>query len=185
MGTALNRGKGQAITFLRGLVGHEGDECVIWPFSHNGLGYGCLGYLGDRHYAHRLMCEIAHGPAPADKPQAAHSCGHGQEGCVNPNHLSWKTNGENQLDRRAHGTLKPERAIRLTVTPDQIAQMQSLKGKMSLFKIAETLGVKRGVVEYWQKKNRPPIPLKESGIARERREARRVAFASREQEQVT
>jgi DNA-binding transcriptional regulator YiaG len=180
MSGRFSRGNGRAYAFLSALVGHTGDDCVIWPFSDNGLGYGVFGHLRKSYYAHRFMCELAHGAAPADKPQAAHSCGNGNKGCVNPRHLSWKSNSENQLDRRTHGTLKPDRPVRLTVTPEQIEQMRALKGKVSLFKIAEMLGVKRGVVEYWQKTDRPPVPLKQFGIARERRERKREAFSAGE-----
>lgn len=178
MSTAPNRGRGKGITFLREAADYTGDDCVTWPFSTNGMGYGVFAYLGENHYAHRFVCELAHGAPPTDGHQAAHSCGNGHNGCVTPSHLSWKTNSENQLDRREHGTLRPDRPVRLTVTPEQIEQMQALKGKMSLFKIAELLGVKRGVVEYWQKKNRQPIPLSERGRAREHRERRRAAFAA-------
>ncbi len=98
------------------------------------------------------------------------------KGCVNPNHLSWKTNSQNQLDRRVHGTLKPPRAVRLTVTPEQIVQMQSLKGAMSIVKIAKMLGTTRGVVEYWQKRGCPPVSLVESGTAPERRKRHRASL---------
>lgn len=171
------RGKGQAIAFLQALIGHSDEACVFWPFSHNGLGYGRVGYLGQVYYAHRLMCELAHGTAPADKPQAAHSCGNGNKGCVNPRHLSWKSNSENQIDRRVHGTLRPDRPVRLTVTPEQIEQMRALKGKMSLFKIADMLGVKRGVVEYWQKRDGAPIPLSDSHEASARRTRKRANYS--------
>jgi hypothetical protein len=65
-----------------------------------------LGYLGDTLYAHRLMCQLAHGDPPTPDHIAAHSCGRGHEGCVNPNHLSWKTYSENELDKRVHGTTR-------------------------------------------------------------------------------
>lgn len=50
------------------------------------------------------MCQKAHGDPPSPKHDAAHSCGRGHEGCVNPNHLSWKTKKQNQADRITHGT---------------------------------------------------------------------------------
>lgn len=66
------------------------DYCLIWPFAREGrVGRGMLGHNGKSAWAHRLMCEMVRGPAPIDKPQAAHSCGNGDQGCVNPRHLSW------------------------------------------------------------------------------------------------
>jgi hypothetical protein len=99
-GGGYNKGRGRAIAFLRGLIGHHGEECVIWPMARDASnGYCHMGWNGKRYWAHRLMCELAHGPAPSDKHEAAHSCGKGHEGCVNPRHLEWKTRAENQADR--------------------------------------------------------------------------------------
>jgi hypothetical protein len=42
---------------------------------------------------------------PSSKYQAAHKCGNGHLGCVNPKHLSWKTRAENEADKIAHGTI--------------------------------------------------------------------------------
>jgi hypothetical protein len=50
------------------------------------------------------MCELAYGPPP-DKYVAAHSCNNGHLGCVNPNHLSWKTKSEDMKDRLKTGQI--------------------------------------------------------------------------------
>jgi hypothetical protein len=50
------------------------------------------------------MCILAHGEPELPKHEAAHSCGKGHLGCVNPKHLSWKTPAGNCADKRAHGT---------------------------------------------------------------------------------
>ncbi len=104
MSNPRSKGNGKTVQWLRDRANYSGDDCLIWPFNRISDGYGALGYLGDQVYAHRFMCELIHGAPPTPKHRAAHSCGRGQDGCVNPKHLSWKTNSENQLDRRAHGT---------------------------------------------------------------------------------
>lgn len=104
MASGWNRGKGQAVQWLRDHANYSYDYCLIWPFSSLCRGYGQFGYLGKSHYAHRFMCELTHGPAPTPDLEAAHSCGRGHEGCVNPRHLSWKTKSENLSDSRGHGT---------------------------------------------------------------------------------
>lgn len=109
MAATHNKGKGAGISFLRALIGHQGDECVIWPFFRNWNGYGHVGYLGTQHYAHRLMCELAHGKPPTPGHEASHSCGKGHEGCVHPGHLSWQTRSQNQSERRRHGTAATSR----------------------------------------------------------------------------
>jgi hypothetical protein len=43
-----------------------------------------------------------HGPAPQDKPVAAHACG--RRDCINPHHVRWATYAENEEDKIAHGT---------------------------------------------------------------------------------
>lgn len=86
--------------FIEEHVSHTGDECLIWPYARFKNGYAEIG----TSVASNVMCEAAHGPAPDGKTDAAHSCGNGTLGCVNPNHLSWKTRKENMADTLAHGT---------------------------------------------------------------------------------
>lgn len=80
------------------------DECLIWPFARASHGYGVTSFGGRHALAHRVMCEKVHGPAPTRQHEAAHSCGKGHEGCVNPKHLRWATKSENALDAMGHGT---------------------------------------------------------------------------------
>lgn len=54
--------------------------------------------------ASRMMCVLAHGEVPVPAMQAAHRCGHGHTGCMNPNHLYWADRSENEADKIAHGT---------------------------------------------------------------------------------
>ncbi len=96
--------EGQGPEWLRAHVSHDGDECLIWPFGRNSRGYGAVGFRGKRVGAHRAMCILAHGEPPTGTSHAAHSCGNGHLGCVNPNHLAWKSPAENQRDRLRHGT---------------------------------------------------------------------------------
>lgn len=75
-------------------------DCILWPFAKDQYGYGRICNKG----AHRIVCEIAHGNAPSPKHEAAHSCGNGNLGCINPKHLRWATHLENHADRAWHGT---------------------------------------------------------------------------------
>ena len=80
------------------------EQCLIWPFTTNGVGYGLVSLNGKRHLVSRVMCERRHGLPPSPVHQAAHKCGNGHGGCVNPSHLEWKTPKENQADIHKHGT---------------------------------------------------------------------------------
>lgn len=136
-----NKGKGKARRWLADHVGYPHDYCLIWPFSLT-RGYGRFVYYGTGYYAHRFMCELVHGPAPTLEHQAAHSCGRGAEGCVNPHHLSWKTPSGNQLDKRDHGTAC-NKDYRYKLTPDQVLEIRSLKGIMTQDELAVKFGVGR------------------------------------------
>jgi hypothetical protein len=93
---------GDILTWLEDRHLHIGEECLAFPFLRNGNGYGRVTYGGQRIGAHRAMCILAHGEPPTPKHEAAHSCGKGHEGCVNPGHLRWATRVENLADRVEH-----------------------------------------------------------------------------------
>ncbi len=92
------------MAWLKDHVDHQGGECLRWPFATDARGYGRLHFDGNSRGAHRVMCLLTHGDPPSPEHEAAHTCGRGHEGCVNPKHLRWATKGENQRDRLQHGT---------------------------------------------------------------------------------
>lgn len=94
-----HKNKGKCITWLRSHVSHDDDACLIWPYFRDAEGYGRFGYNGIRNLkAHRWMCEAAHGAPQTPEHYAAHDCGNGHLGCVNPKHLAWKSHDENTED---------------------------------------------------------------------------------------
>ena len=119
-----NKGKGRAIAWIKAHVDYDSDDCLTWPFALC-RGYGDFSVDGKRHYAHRYMCELVHGPAPSPEHHAAHSCGRGDQGCVNPRHLSWKTPSENMQDKRVHGTTKPAGKPFRWLTQEQVDQIRA------------------------------------------------------------
>lgn len=106
-GSPLSGGpsRGQARQFILDHINHKGEDCLIWPFARNAKGYPDVRFKGMEHMlAHRVMCVLAHGEPPHAKMDAAHSCGKGQQGCINPRHLSWKFRVDNHADKQLHGT---------------------------------------------------------------------------------
>lgn len=94
---------GEAERWLEDRVGHnDGSDCLKWPFGTASSGYGYLRAGGVLLGAHRTMCALVNGPPPTPKHEAAHSCGKGHEGCVNPRHLRWATSQENKADIILH-----------------------------------------------------------------------------------
>lgn len=135
------RKDGPAIGWLKAHIGHEGDECLIWPFFSNSTGYGSVRLNQKTFLAHRLMCIFAHGE-PAGRMDAAHSCGRGSEGCVNPNHLRWASRSENTFDKVGHGT--DNRGVRNPLSKlkdSEIQEIRDLRGSLSQSAIAKIYGV--------------------------------------------
>ncbi len=117
-------------------VGHRGDDCLIWPYACCTPGYGVFMFETKRRLAHRFMCELTHGAPPSPKSHAAHSCGNRR--CVNPRHINWKSQSDNQFDRRTHGTnLK----TRTKLNRRQAMQIRELKGTETSIQTAARYGV--------------------------------------------
>lgn len=154
-----NRGQGKCIAWIRAHADYTGDDCLTWPFAIQATGYGSFGYLGKPHYAHRYMCELVNGPPPTAKHHASHSCGRGKFGCVNRNHLSWKTPSENNRDRRKHGTQGGSIGPITDLTLEQIEEIRQCKGTEPLLKTSARMSIPRGRIEYWQNSTHRPNGL--------------------------
>tara|TARA_R100000655_G_scaffold109815_2_gene165676 strand:+ start:900 stop:1223 length:324 start_codon:yes stop_codon:yes gene_type:complete len=72
------------------------------------------------------MCEKVNGPPPTPEHHAAHSCGKGHDGCVNPKHLYWATPKQNARDKITHGTSnRGERHGNAKLTRDAVTDIRS------------------------------------------------------------
>lgn len=120
----------------------RGTDCLIWPFYRMPNGYGQGAWDGVRTIASRAMCMAAHGEPESPDLEAAHSCGKGHEGCVNPMHLRWATNAENQMDRVVHGTSnRGARHGMAKLTPIDVLGIRLLAGSWTLRAVATEFGV--------------------------------------------
>lgn len=142
---AWNKGKGRVVTWLRANADHVGQNCLKYPFYIDPkLGYALFSVDGKFQYAHRFMCELTNGPPPTDKHEAAHTCGNAHMGCINPNHLEWKTHQENAQDRLRHGNYSNRKGKpRYILDDDKARQILELKGEKTQFELAEMFGVSR------------------------------------------
>lgn len=141
-----NKGKGKAYAWLLARVDYQGDDCLPWPFSLT-RGYGALSHEGRRGYAHRFMCELIHGAPPTSLHEAAHSCGRGDQGCVNPKHISWKTKSGNSLDCSAHGTqARSHDGTQGRLTSEQATEIRNLKGVKLQREIAAQFDISESTV---------------------------------------
>lgn len=127
----------------------ESDDCLTWPYSKSQKGYGKMWASCRVVYVHRLACEVVNGAPPTSKHQAAHSCGNGHLGCVNPKHLRWATRAENWADMLIHETHnRGVRNRKTKITHAQARQVLALKGTMSQPKIAEKVGITHAIVSH-------------------------------------
>lgn len=128
--------------YLQAEMVDAGDECIEWPYSTVTNGYGKVKIAGKTRGVHVVALELTT-PRPAGKVcsvkgnwvegsklQAAHGPCHNRL-CFNPRHLSWKTNAENQRDKKRDGTnLDGERNHKCKLTGAQCAEIIArYKGK--------------------------------------------------------
>lgn len=117
-------------------LGYTGDECLPWPFARS-HGYGPIGD----------MCEAAYGPAPERDMEAAHSCGNGHLGCINPKHLRWATHAENQQEMAAHGrSLRGSKNPFVKLSEEVVREIRKVAGTSSNAAVAKMFGVSRSTV---------------------------------------
>lgn len=131
---------GEARRFLMDVVlPYRGDDCLTWPYYRDPSGYAKCG----RMFVTKFVCEQENGPAPSPTHQSAHTCGRGNQGCVTPRHLVWKTPAGNQRDRVTHGTSnRGERSATAKLTREDVRTIRQMIAAGSTLKsIALRYGV--------------------------------------------
>lgn len=139
---------GTVAEFVRLLLTADTDDCIEWPFAKNPGGYGVYTSSPGSPIASRYLCEMRHGSPPEPSYHAAHSCGNGHKGCVNPKHLRWATPQENVDDKRLHGTqLEGEEIYRAILTVAEVVEIkrQLAKGATQA-SLADFYGVTDGAI---------------------------------------
>lgn len=141
---SLDQPKGRiskGASFINEIIESTSNDCIIWPFARKNNGYAVLTF-GSRTTASRYVCERVNGAPPTPEHEAAHSCGNGHLGCINPNHLSWKTPKENKADELVHGTRNlGERNGSSKLTVAAVEWIRFHAGKFSADYMAERLSV--------------------------------------------
>lgn len=139
--------RGSVQAFIDGTVlPFTGEDCLFWPFT-KAQGRGFARYNGKWGIVTRHICTALYGPPPDPRSEAAHSCGNGHLGCVNPKHLRWATHTENEGDKISHGTSQHgERNRQAKLTEQEVRQIRSMYPAMSQAQIAKSCGVSQAAV---------------------------------------
>lgn len=93
---------GSGVNWLNLFRDYDGDECLLFPLRTASSPRGKVTYNFKCMEAHRAMCLMVHKLPPKDKPMALHRCGNGHLGCVNPKHLYWGDQSDNNRDAHRH-----------------------------------------------------------------------------------
>ena len=134
--------KGETKRFVRSLIGTTNQRCIAWPYGKAGNGYGCIRVGKTQMTVARYVCMLVHGSPPPGPMHAAHSCGRGADGCVNPNHIRWASPQENGLDMVKHGSSRGARNGRARLMPVDVIFMRELWRNGWMFKdLAKLWGV--------------------------------------------
>lgn len=124
---------GTIARWIKEHLSYSGDDCLIWPFYRQADGRAKM----NGGVPARLICEKRYGTAPTSHHHAAHRCGNGNKGCVNPKHLYWATPAENIADKIIHGTqLRGEDAPGARLTEQDVREIRMISGSMPQFRIA-------------------------------------------------
>jgi hypothetical protein len=78
-----HRVKGKSTSYLDVVIGYKAGKRKVLPVKEK---------------AHRLMCYSLHGPPPPHKPHARHICSNKGGRCINPYHVVWSNQQENNDD---------------------------------------------------------------------------------------
>lgn len=127
---------------LLALASQQTDECILWDRAADSSGYPSVQADKRTKCGHRLVCWNTYGPPPFPGAQAAHACG--VRRCVNPRHLRWATQVENEADKWLHGTrLTGERHAMCKLTDEQVRMIRRAyaDGEATQAQLARWFGV--------------------------------------------
>lgn len=129
------------------VIPFTGDDCLRWPYSTDRSGRAFMKHEGRTVRVSRIACEFINGPPPSSSHVAAHLCGMGHAGCVNPRHLKWATQSENLMDRVAHNThTRGQRSAVSKLTDDEARDIKARLAHHSVSVVASHTGVSYGIV---------------------------------------
>lgn len=144
---------GEPEQFMLDAIASDEQDCILWPFGSGKDGRPNIRIPGEgTKIVSRIVCARVHGEPPTPGHEAAHSCGNGHIGCINPAHLRWATHLENGADMVAHGRSHRGNHPMAKLTVDDVRRVRSLHRKVPAAKLAAEYGVSRGTIYVIQRR---------------------------------
>src|SRR5215471_9975359 len=140
---------GAPLAFVYKALKWNSPDCLFWPYGRDQFGYGKVAGVPQSDRAHRLICIKFYGDPPTPAHEAAHNCGNGHLGCVNPLHLQWKTHGQNCHDTSMHEmSARGEWQGTTKLSEGEVRRIRKLIADKELTykKIAQLFGVGYGTI---------------------------------------
>ena len=117
------------------------NGCLIWQGCVNHRGYGRATVDGKSRGTHRIVLEAFHGPPVDPRLKARHSCD--TPACVNPAHLSWGYQRDNNIDY----VKRAPRSRQCKLWPDQVRDIKRrLANGESNSALAREFGVNQATI---------------------------------------
>lgn len=140
--TALSYRRDVTEPWIMAHLNYDGVGCLSWPFGRSPDGRATVRFKGRQGWAARVICQLVNGPPPFNGAEAAHSCGKGHLGCVNPKHLRWATKLENEADKMLHGTIaRGEHQGSSKMTDGKVRAIREFARTCSQHVIADLFGI--------------------------------------------
>lgn len=136
--------------FMAAAIVISTDECIYWPYSKNNMGYAQINEKGaaGKRLVTRRVCLAVYGEAPTPTHVAAHGCGNGHLGCINPRHLRWAMPAENSQEMVAHGRSSRGRSMaKIPLNAKQILEIyRRAHAGENQYQIASEFGIAQTAV---------------------------------------
>jgi hypothetical protein len=149
-------------------------KCINWNGHIDKLGYGQFGFLGKKHFAHRVAYMLENCEDIPEGQVIRHLCPKKNRRCVNPDHLTIGTHKENAQDELTFGYTRQGEEHPKAIISNEVAQMiidsfgnkKSVKERAIEFNVSREIIISIDAARNWRSFMIPEQILEREGIER-------------------